>query len=309
MKNKKELFFLKNYTDPSRPGAFSGVNSFFKSLKYVNKDVKLKDVNEWVKSQDVYTLHKPKTDKFTRNQTVVQGIDDTWQIDLCDMRSIQKENDNFAYLLTIIDVFSKKAWAIKLKNKKADSVLDCLKSVFKERKPNRIHADQGTEFFNKDCKKYLKTNGIDLYYTNSEMKASVVERFNRTLKEKMWRYFTFTKNKKYIDILDDLVDSYNNTYHRSVKTTPNSVNSKNESQIYINLYGLNKNYKNKINFKFKVGDHVRLSKVKRTFEKGYTNNWTKEIFVVHKLVIDEQPTYIIKDLNDEILLGKFYEKE
>ena len=201
------------------------------------------------------------------------------------MRSIQKDNENYAYILTIIDVFSKKPWAIKLKNKKAETVL------------------------NKDCKKYLKNSGINLNYTNSEMKASVIERFNRTLKEKMWRYFTFSKNKKYIDILDDLVYSYNNTYHRSIKTTPNKVNSKNESQIYINLYGLSKNYKNKIHFKFKIGDYVRLSKTKRQFEKGYTNNWTKEIFLVHKLIIDEQPTYIIKDLNNEILLSKFYEKE
>ena len=139
------------------------------------------------------------------------------------------------------------------------------------------------------------------------MKASIVERFNRTLKERMWRYFTYSKDYKYIDILDDLVNSYNNTYHRSIKCIPNSVNKKNSAQVFLNLYGYNND--NKITFKYSIGDHVRLAKNKRMFEKGYTNNWTREIFIINKQIINQQPTYEIKDLNDEIILGKFYEKE
>ena len=88
MKYKKENIFLKSYTDPSEPGSFSGISSFYKTLKTKNKNIKIKDVNEWVKSQDTYTLHKSKSKKFMRNQTVVDGINDTWQIDLCDMRAI-----------------------------------------------------------------------------------------------------------------------------------------------------------------------------------------------------------------------------
>jgi len=195
-----------------------------------------------------------------------------------------------------------------LKNKQGNTVLDALKSILKITQPKRIHADKGSEFFNNDCKSFLKKNNIHLYYTNSEMKASIVERFNRTIKEKMWRYFTFSDSVKYIDILDDLIDSYNNTYHRSIKMTPNSVNETNESQVYINLYGL-KTSKKPVKYRFKVDDYVRLSKVKKTFEKGYTNNWTKEIFVINKIITNTQPTYEVKDLNDEILIGKFYENE
>ena len=114
---------------------------------------------------------------------------------------------------------------------------DYEKILFKSRKPKKIHADQGSEFFNKDCEKYLKQNNISLYFINSEVKAAVVERFNRTLKERMWRYFTFSKSKKYIDILEDLVNSYNKTYHRSIKTAPDMVNNKNSEEIFINLYG------------------------------------------------------------------------
>ena len=251
---------------------------------------------------------KKRITKFERNQIVVNGINDTWQIDLCDMRSLKNENNNYQYILTVIDVFSKKAWAFKLKDKKGTTVLEALKPLLKNTKPKKIHADQGTEFFNKDCEKYFKQNAISLYYINSEVKAAVVERFNRTLKERMWRYFTYSKSLKYIDILDDLTDSYNKTYHRSIKTTPDSVNQKNSSQIFLNLYGLN-HRKKSFKFLFQVGDHVRLSKSKRQFEKGYTNNWTKEIFVIHQQVVNENPTYVIKDLNDEIILGKFYENE
>ena len=305
---KKTTQFLNDYTDPSKPGSFSGISSFYRALKTKNKKIKISDVNEWAKYQDAYTLHKNKTKKFLRNQTVVEGINDTWQIDLCDMRAIKSENENYQHILTIIDVFSKKAWAVILKNKQGPTVLDALKSILKKTQPKRIHADKGSEFFNNECKNYLKKINIHLYYTNSEMKAAIVERFNRTIKEKMWRYFTFTDSFKYIDILDDLVESYNNSYHRSIKMTPNSVNETNESQVYINLYGL-KTTKKSVKFKFKVGDYVRLSKVKKTFEKGYTNNWTKEIFVINKSIINTQPTYEVKDLNDEVLIGKFYENE
>ena len=114
----------------------------------------------------------------------------------------------------------------------------------------------------------------------------------------MCQYFTFSKSKKYIDILDDLVKFYNKTYHRCIKTTPDKVNNNNSSQIFLNLYGL-KDSKKPFKFMF----HVRLSKSKRQFEKGYTNNWTKEIFVIYQQVINQNPTYVIKDLNDEIILG------
>jgi len=310
MKKEKKIDFLKEYTNFKNPGSYSGAQSFYRSLKQTYTNVKLSDVQEWLQTQDTYTLHKPKTNKFKRLKTIVPGAKDTIQIDLCDMRNISKENDGYSYILTAIDVFSKKGWAFPLKNKKGESVLKELKKIIEEHQPKKLHADQGNEFFNKDCKSYLKKMNIELYFTNSDLKATIVERFNRTLKDRMWRYFDQKKGfYKWIDIIDDLIYSYNNSYHRSIKTSPNKVTSKNENKIYMNLYGHNKVevFDNKsVDLKFKLNDYVRISKHKRLFEKGYTNNWVTEIFQIEKIIFTDPVVFILKDLNQETLEGKFY---
>jgi uncharacterized membrane protein YheB (UPF0754 family) len=119
--------------------------------------------------------------------------------------------------LTAIDVFSKKGWASELKNKEKLNVKNAFEKFLVSRKPKKIQSDKGSEFYNSVFQKLLKDNNIRMYSTDSDLKASVVERFNRTLKEKMWRYFTFSGTKKWINVLPQLIKSYNNTYHRSIK--------------------------------------------------------------------------------------------
>jgi hypothetical protein len=147
------------------------------------------------------------------------------------------------------------------------------------------------------------------FSTDSEFKASIVERFNRTLKTKMWKYFTQVGNRKWIDIVDDLVYNYNNSFHRSIKMTPTEAsNKKNESIVHKNLYGNETDVKS-IKPKFKVGDRVRISKYKKVFDKGYLPNWTTELFTVSKVLNTTPITYKIKDYNDEEIEGSFYEQE
>jgi hypothetical protein len=302
---------IDKYFNPKNPGSFSGLNSFYKNSN-IKKQLR-KTIKNSLLQNDTYTLHKPVTKKFTRNRVIVAGKDNTWQIDLVDVSKISKENDNFKFLLVCIDVFSKYAWVIPLINKKGKSVLIALEKIFKERQPIKIQADQGKEFFNRDCESLFKKLNIKLYYLNSEMKASIVERFNRTLKEKLWRYFTFKSNYRYIDILDDIVKSYNNSYHSTIKTSPSKVNSKNEKQIWQNIYGyksIEELYNDTfINFKFKVGDKVRISKNKNIFGKGYTPNWSYEIFTINETLPRVPPVYTIKDYNNELINGVFYENE
>ena len=139
------------------------------------------------------------------------------------------------------------------------------------------------------------------------MKASVVERFNKTLKNKMWRYFTFSQSLRYIDVIKDLVYSYNNSYHRSIKNTPNKINKSNEKKTFKNLYESNKLPFIKI--LYKKGDKVRISKDKGTFPKGYTPNFSREIFIIDKVIPRYPIVYKLKDLMNEKIEGVFYEQQ
>ena len=178
--------------------------------------VKPKQVGRW-SNQLADELHKPITKKFKKRRVYSRGIDQIWAADLVDMQALSRENRNVKYLLTVIDVFSKYGWMIPLKDKTGKSVASALRTIFKEssRKPQKMWVDKGKEFYNKDVK-----NLVEIYSTENEEKSSVVERWNRTMKDKMFRYFTANSTRKYIDVLDDLVDQYNNTKHRSIKMTP-----------------------------------------------------------------------------------------
>lgn len=304
----------KYYFDPSFPGSFSGLSSFSKGLKDNNIKVSKQELKKWMLDQEEYTLHKPLRKKFPRNKTMVYGIDNTWQADLIDMQKLSKENDGYKYLLTVIDVFSKYAWVIPIKNKTNSNIIEAFSKIFSQRKPNKIHTDKGTEFIGKETQKYFEKNNISFYSLNSEMKAAIIERFNRTLKEKMWRYFSKSKNKNYLNVLDNLVESYNNTYHRSIKQKPIEVTTTNSDEVFDNLYGfepkkINDFSKENKTLKFKRGDLVRISKYKHIFDKGYTPNWTREIFKIHDILIRDNPVYVIKDYSDEIIDGVFYEWE
>ena len=180
---------------------------------------------------------------------------------VADIQSMQKFNDGYRYLLICIDVFSKYAWVVPLKNKTGPSLVNAFKVILSSgRKPEKIMTDQGTEFLNQHFRALMQKEDIELYNTYNETKASIVERLIRTLKTKMWRYFTAKKNMRYIDILPDLVYSYNFSIHRSIKIRP-------EKKIWHTLYD-HSSPKN-VKYKFKIGDQVRISKIKRQFEKGY----------------------------------------
>ena len=309
-KEKDGKSIEKLYTNPANPGSFSGEAAFVRSLK--NKKINKDDIKSFLESFEPYTIHKPMRKNFPRRRVVVPNIDHTWQADLVDVSKYVDENDGNKFLLTCIDVFSKYAWVEPLKNKNGKTVTQAFKRIYGDRKCQKLHVDKGSEFYNKEFLSFCKENKISIYSTNSELKACVVERFNRSLRERMHRYFSYTDNNKYIDILQDLVKSYNNTYHRSIKCTPISINSKSDqNRIYQNLYKYRKEDgdKSEIRLLFKKGDKIRVSKSKRTFEKGYTPNYTIEIFTIDKVFPTIPPTYAIKDLLGEEINGTFYEQE
>ena len=237
---------------------------------------------------------------------MVSGIDKIWAADLADMKALSKENEGVNFLLLVIDTFSKYGWIVPLKNKKAQTIVKALKEIFKEsgRRPDKLWTDKGTEFFNKDVKDL-----VYLYATENEEKSSIAERWIRTMKEKMFKYFTDNNTNKYIDVLPDLVEDYNNTVHSSTKFTPVEASKKeNEFKVWRNLYP--DRYKtSRLNPKFSEGDKVRITKKKGVLEKGYTARWTEEIFTIKEIRETNPITYIIKDLQGEEIKGTFYEPE
>ena len=235
----------------------------------------------------------------------MNGIDEIWAADLVDMQAFSEFNEGTKYLLTVIDVFSKYGWMIALTDKTGKSVADALKKIFIERQPTKLWVDKGKEFYNKDVQKL-----VELYSTENEEKSSVVERWNRTMKEKMWKYFSANSTNRYIDILDKLVEQYNNTNHSSIKMTPvEASKKKNEGRVWRNLYPDHAWRQEEAHPKFAIGDKVRIAKKKKHFEKGYTPNWTEESFTISKIQYTTPITYKIIDYNGEEIDGTFYEPE
>ena len=260
-------------------------------------------------------LHKPVVRKMKRVKVLTKGLDDVWAADLVEMGTLSKDNDGYKYMLNVIDVFSRKAWAIPLKSKDGDSVLNAFKKIVMEskRKPNKLWTDQGKEFLNAKMRKWLETNKIIIYHTYGEHKASTVERFNRTLKTLMWKRFTEEQTHRWVDMLDELIDKYNNTIHSALKMTPDEASDpKNERSQLLHQYGKPEEHQGEPTPKdnnLNLRDWVRVSKVKRTFEKGYTPNWSNEVFQIYEKRFTNPLTYRLMDYEGKEINGSFYAQE
>lgn len=292
------MSILAKYTSPSNPGSFLGLSGFKKNNKF--KDYSL------IKNNLAYSLHKQAIRKFPRRQTIANDIDEFWQIDLIDFKKISTSNKNYNFLLCCIDVLSKFAWVKPLKNKSAETCTQAFVEIFKTgRKPKFIYSDWGNEFKGV-CKKLFQEEGIIHIDTKSVNKASIVERFNRTLKEKIERFLTFNKNKSYIKALPDLVDSYNNSFHSAINCTPASVTVDNVDSIKKRLYDSSPYL---ADFAFKIGDYVRIVEDKKLFVKGYKPNWSNEVYIIDMLNPSRPPTYKIKSVKGKEFDWHYYKQE
>ena len=248
-------------------------------------------------------LHKPIIRKFNKRQVYSQFEDNIWGVDLADTQSLSRKNKGIKYILCAIDLFSKYAFVIPLKDKKGISIVNAFNKIIKQsnRKPNKIWVDQEGEFYNNVFEKWLSDNDIIMYSTYNEGKSVVAERFIRTLKNKLYKHMTASGKKVYYDVLDDAVSKYNNTKHSTIKMKPIDVGDNNKI-VYIDEH-------NEKDSRFKVSDKFRISKFKNIFAKGYAPNWSSEIFIVDKVNDTVPYTYNLKDLNDEEIIGSFYDKE
>jgi len=254
-------------------------------------------------------LHKPIRKKFKKRHVFASGVDAIWAADLVDMQSFSRTNKGYKYILMIIDVFSKFGWAILLKTKTGLEVTKAFQNLWKTQSPpQKLWTDKGKEFYNKPMRELLKKNNVSLYSTENEEKSCVVERWNRTIKRIMWKYFTANRTRNYINVLPAMIEKYNNTYHRSIKCTPTVARKPSSYQhVFKALY---ENVQQLVSPpKFKVGGRVRIVKKKDTFEKGYFPNWTEEVFTITKVKATKPVTYVIADTTGEEIQGTFYEPE
>lgn len=260
------------------------------------------------KEQLINELYKPVRRKFPRRKVVLKGINDIVLFDLMDMQALRNTNRKVRYLLVAINGFTKKVVLVPLRNKTAKAVATATEEALTAfNQPFKLAStDQGSEFKSKFLD-VLEKRGIKHYYAYNESKVSLVERFIRTIKQKIYKSMALRGSSNYIDVLQSLVDEYHSDYHNTLKMSPNEVNKKNEKLLLNTVF----NYKTKsANPKFKIGDIVRVSKKQYVFDKGYFPHWSEELFKVHKTYKKFPIMHILSNLDeDEVIKGGFYEDE
>jgi hypothetical protein len=307
------------YGDPGQPGSFMSAEKLQKAVKELHDvDIPLNDIFDWLKTKDTYTKFRVARRTIKRNPIIAPRIDAQWQGDLAEMGDLAEYNDDVRFLFVVIDVVSKFLWVEPLKSKHGKVVLEGFKKILSrsgERIPERFQTDDGKEFLNKDFQGFLKSKKIRFFTVASDKKASIAERVIRTLKEKIYRFNHEWHTLRYVDVLQDLVRSYNSTFHSSIKMAPNEVTEGNEGEVLGNLYRdtwkedrIDKKHNRKD--KFAKDDRVRMSDLKGPFTKGYWGNWSNEVLLVSKVKGRVPYTmYKLKDWKGEELKGAFYEKE
>ena len=255
-------------------------------------------------------LHRPIRKHFTKRYVFVRNVDDIFGADLIDMQALSKQNKGYKYILMVEDIFSKYGWAVPLKTKTGIAVRDALKQIFKQHVPKKLWTDAGWEFYNTEVKTLLKKHDITLYSTENEEKCSVVERWNRTIKTKLWKYFTANHTHKYIDVLDALIEKYNNTVNRAIGMTPTEARKpSNHGGVFRHLYFKKMAKLGEKKPKFQIGDKVRLGVKKDLFEKSYIINWSDKIYTIKRVFATRPITYKVEDDKGVEHKGKFYEQD
>ncbi len=305
-----KIMLRQLYYDVDSPACFAGAQTLYLHAKRRQPSIKYKEVTDFLEAQHPYSLHKQTKAKFPRNQVIAVGLDSHWQADLCDLKYLKNYNYGRKFILVVVDVLSKFAFAEPVKHKTPDEVSSAFKKIMERsgRKPWYLMVDKGNEFRG-IFKKFISDNDIVLHVANSPViKCPNVERFNRILKTRLWKYFTARKTKKYVDVLQKLIDAINERYSRTIKMRPSQVTFQNEKEIWHRLYG--STTPKPIKFKFKVNDRVRIAAKRGIFFKGYLPRFTTEVYVVTQCLARDPPVYRLKqEGTDQEIEGIFYTEE
>lgn len=304
------------YYDPKNPGAFASEQKLYNAAKLEDPTITHKTVEDFLSSSIPYTLHRKIVRKFKRNPVIASRSWEHAQCDLIDLQRYAKSNQGYNYILTLIDVFSKKAYAEPLKTKSGQNVKEALKKIFHSSLPENLQTDEGTEFTNRIVQEFLKEKNVHFFLAKNErIKCAVVERFQRTLMSKIYKYFTANGTRKYIDKLQDFMSAYNQSEHRMISMAPDDVTDSDSHLIFNRLYGydnkremLHEMYKNRV--RYNVGDKLRIPAIKDRFTKGYAQNFTDRVYTIEKGVRGPaRENYVLSEADGTKVHGKFYPEE
>ena len=251
-------------------------------------------------------LHKPKK-KITEYRKVLSNhINQYFSIDLVEMQEYENDNMGYKYILFAVDVYSRYAFAEPLKSKSGAEVASALQKIINKASspPDKLWSDLGKEFYNKNVDSLRNKYNIGIYSTFGKAHSSIVERFNKTIKNIMFKKFTVNGNRIWYNMLDNLVKQYNNKKNTAINTSPNNA--------YHNKIELKMNEtddRTETKPKYKVGDKVRVAYNKEVFQKGYHPNWSHQLYIVSEVQKTKPTTYKIKDERGEEIVGSFYDAE
>ncbi len=309
------------YNDIRNPAGFAGINKLYNEARKADPSVTRKDVISFLNGNRTYTLHKLTRKNFLRNKVIAPKPNVILSCDLADLNHLSKHNSGIRYILICIDVFSRYMFGIPMIDKTAKSSLNALKSILDVNMGySRLYTDLGTEFYNKLVNSYLKSRNIKLYSVSSrEIKSCLAERAIKTVKQKIYKYLTSMNTLRYIDVLPQIIETYNNTPHTALghNQTPANVHKmRNIKQIISQFEKMYKNrraMRKRVSCNLSVGDIVRLQKLSRTqymFTKAYRNLNTEELFRIIKIDTTKTvPVFTIQDLSGETIEGIFYRDE
>ena len=315
-KNQEDEKYLNDlYYNTNNETAYGGKTKLWKHIQQFNPKISRKTFDEWISKQDTITTHGPVRKNFPRKKIVTRGINDIWDADLMDMKGLEKDNDGFKYIGIFIDIFSRKLYAIPMKDKTTTATKEAFKEALRKAGdgiPNKFRSDDGKEFVGKEMKDYLADKEIYQQVARNDTKANYAERVIRTLKKKIYRFLYAKKTRRYIDELDSLVEGYNRSKHSTLGQAPSSVTKQNEKYVWAHQYipkYRSKKRRTKIRFKFNEGDIVRINQYRYAFYRGFGQTFSEKLFKIRHRFKGIPVTYMLEEWNGTKVPGLFYEPQ
>lgn len=301
------------YTDPDKPGSLNGVNALLRIAKKRWKDINRRDVEQFLSSTEVYSLHKPARKRFPRARIVVWGLNYLWQIDLAQLSNLSRFNRGYKFVLVAVDGFNSRAMFEPLHRKTGVLTTEAMERIFRRvgAAPVYMASDMGTEFFNTHFQRLMNDYSVIHFAMKNVVKASFAERMIRYLKQKLWRYFTLRNTKRWIDVLPQLEKAFNRRKVAKIgNLRPIDVTYANQERVLKKLYPNTADlYAAPEQIKLAIGDKVKISDTRAIFDKDYAGRWSKADYTVARVANSNPPRYSLKDSDGDMLSGTWYEHE